>query len=120
MSLGYCELCGKPGVAKCRMCGRTVCSEHYDEKSRLCKVCSMSLCEVCGRRVAIGRCVLCGRLGCEDCLVQVDNVRRICRECLVKVYDGDLGKARRLLKAHLSPPTSLLRLTLRVVGRVGV
>jgi hypothetical protein len=51
-------------------------------------------------------CIYCGRLGCDVCLVQVDNVRRACRECLDR-------RALRLEEAWKSLE-ALKHLTLRM------
>lgn len=76
-----CEICGeKPAVATCRICGRHVCSGHISEDG-VCSVCMETLCSICGRRLSIGYCVICGRIGCDQCLIQVDNVRRVCVDC---------------------------------------
>ncbi|RLJ01916.1 MAG: orotate phosphoribosyltransferase [Candidatus Aenigmatarchaeota archaeon] len=38
---GICSICGKPGVMhSCKLCGRLVCSECYDFKRGLCKICA--------------------------------------------------------------------------------
>ena len=101
-----CSFCGSDAVLECPLCGRPVCRGHYDATRGLCAGCVEALCEFCGVRLSIARCIYCGRLGCDACLVQVDNVRRACRECL----DGRasrLEEARRGLEA-------LRRLTYRV------
>lgn len=64
------------------MCGRSVCSIHFNEGRGLCCVCVDALCSFCNTRLSVARCIYCGRLGCDSCLVQVDNVRRVCRDCL--------------------------------------
>ncbi|MEB3774068.1 MAG: hypothetical protein GSR86_03980 [Desulfurococcales archaeon] len=76
-----CEVCREyPAKATCRLCGRRVCIAHVTGEG-LCTICSRSLCQLCGRRLSVTHCMICGRLACSDCLVQVDNVRRICVEC---------------------------------------
>lgn len=64
------------------MCGRFVCRDHFNVPRGLCVVCIDSLCEFCGSRPSIARCIYCGKLGCTECLVQIDNVRRACRDCV--------------------------------------
>jgi len=87
-----CSICGDPASTRCPMCGRLVCGRHFDSGRGLCYVCLEALCEVCGSRLSIARCIYCGRLGCDSCLVQVDNVRRACRSCL-EARDVRVGEA---------------------------
>ncbi len=83
--MDLCEICHVNEAAyTCRLCKRRVCREHFDETKGLCKVCSASLCQICGARLAITFCPVCGRLVCYEDSVQVDNVRRVCRECFQK------------------------------------
>ncbi len=77
-----CSFCGDVVVSKCPLCGRFVCSLHYDVVRGLCVGCVEALCEFCGGSLSIARCVYCSRLGCDRCLTQLDNVRRACRECM--------------------------------------
>uniref|UniRef100_A0A7C2FPT0 B box-type domain-containing protein n=1 Tax=Thermosphaera aggregans TaxID=54254 RepID=A0A7C2FPT0_9CREN len=80
-----CEVClVNDALYTCRLCGRAVCGEDFNVQHGVCKVCSLTLCELCGRQLSVGYCVVCGRLGCEDCMVQVSNVAYICRECFSK------------------------------------
>ena len=81
-----------PAKAICRMCGRHVCIAHMTGDG-LCTICSKSTCQVCKRRLSLTHCMACGRLACSDCLVQVDNVRRICIECVRRL---GVERARRL------------------------
>ncbi|HHF55987.1 MAG TPA: orotate phosphoribosyltransferase [Thermoplasmatales archaeon] len=38
---GLCSICGKAGkMFSCRLCGKNVCSEHYDFASGMCITCS--------------------------------------------------------------------------------
>lgn len=64
------------------MCGRIVCSKDYIKSRELCLVCINAMCQICGRYLSIGYCMVCGRIGCEDCLVQVSTVAYVCRDCL--------------------------------------
>ncbi|MEB3846726.1 MAG: hypothetical protein GSR74_01970 [Desulfurococcales archaeon] len=91
-----CEICNtKPAVAQCRLCGRQVCEDHIDDQG-ICTICREALCQICGQRLAIGYCIICGRLGCDQCLVQVDSVRRVCRDCLRRL--GGRNKIARILR----------------------
>ncbi|MDM7275793.1 MAG: hypothetical protein P3X22_006750 [Thermoprotei archaeon] len=96
MSTGTCELCGSPASSVCSLCGRLVCPDHYG-RDGVCSACLSALCSFCGVRLSIAKCVYCGRLGCESCLVQVDNVRRACRDCLLNV-EVKVEEARRGLE----------------------
>lgn len=106
--VAYCEVCGEnPAVSECKLCGRRVCENHIS--NGVCSVCEETLCAICGERLAIGYCISCGRLGCDECLIQVDNVRRICVEC---AEQGIGSQASRLDIRMLS----LKRLGLGEVG----
>lgn len=37
---------------------------------------------VCGERLSVARCDSCRRLVCTECSMQIDPVRRVCKECL--------------------------------------
>jgi len=92
---GICEICGlKPASNKCKICGRNVCRDHI--KDDICTICRETLCTICNKRPSIGYCSICGRLACDECLVQIDNVRRICVECLAKL--GGIIEAKKILK----------------------
>ncbi|MGC9210194.1 MAG: hypothetical protein ACP5FT_02885 [Acidilobus sp.] len=87
--MNLCEVCNlRPALHVCRICGRRVCEEHYDESRGICVICASSLCEICKERLAITFCPVCGRLICYEDSVQVDNVRRVCRECFDKGFRG--------------------------------
>jgi len=116
---GICEICGKPAVARCRLCGREVCEEHYDRSTGLCTICLNTRCEICKERLAVGRCIICGRLVCDKCSVQLDNVRRICVHCLNNLFNGDINLARKIIlkeKRFLKIPEAPRRVTLKVLG----
>ncbi len=36
---GLCDICGKLARHTCKLCGKRVCSTHYDSKSGLCTSC---------------------------------------------------------------------------------
>jgi len=88
--LNKCSYCGDKVVVRCSLCGRSVCSIHYDQVRSLCVGCIEALCELCRSNLSIARCIYCGKLGCDECLKQLDNVRRACKECI----------ARRVLKVE--------------------
>ncbi|MUN27952.1 hypothetical protein GC250_00370 [Sulfolobus metallicus DSM 6482 = JCM 9184] len=81
-----CEICleNKPEYV-CKICDRNVCKDDFNQEKGICKVCEMSMCEICGRNLAIGYCECCGRLICIDCVAYHDKSRRICKECAVKL-----------------------------------
>lgn len=94
---------------KCPGCGREVCVEH--QVNGLCLVCSQTQCAICGEKPAIGYCVLCGRLGCDECLVQIDNVRRVCIECIrgfggIEPVRRRLALARKIVRPGIPEPAS--------------
>jgi len=38
--MGICAICGKPGIMHtCGLCGRNVCSEHFDAAHSICAEC---------------------------------------------------------------------------------
>ncbi len=88
-----CVICErKEAVHKCRLCGRPVCDDDYDQSTGLCSVCTTTRCEICGKYPAIGYCMICGRVGCEDCLIQVTLVSYVCKECMRKgLYKIETG-----------------------------
>jgi len=92
-----CSFCGERARFKCPLCGRLVCSTHYDPSRGLCIGCVEALCELCNGSLSIARCIYCGRLGCDRCLVQLDNVRRACKEC-IEVRVLRVEEARRGLE----------------------
>jgi hypothetical protein len=101
-----CSFCGVNAIFECPLCGRIVCERHYNATRGLCTGCIEALCDFCNKSLSIARCIYCGRLGCDVCLVQVDNVRRACRECLDR-------RALRLEEAWKSLE-ALKHLTLRM------
>lgn len=87
-----CEICSvNPAEYTCRMCGRRVCSEDYDEEEELCKICKTARCEVCKRQLAITTCKYCRRLVCEDCSIQISLVEYVCIDCYKKVVKNENG-----------------------------
>lgn len=77
----------------------------------ICSICASSLCQICSERLALTFCPVCGRLVCYEDSVQLDNVRRVCRDCYMKGYrtardlpsegkyiEGALRLARRVLR----------------------
>ncbi len=83
MEPSICSLCldPRPAEARCSLCGRPVCMEHYDPASGLCTACLESMCQVCGRRLAVSSCSACGRLVCSECGIQVSPAVRLCPSC---------------------------------------
>ncbi|MCE4624433.1 MAG: hypothetical protein F7C35_01025 [Desulfurococcales archaeon] len=108
-----CEVClENPGEYRCKVCGRIVCRQHYNPETGTCTFCEELKCQICGKRPSLGYCLVCGRLGCDLCLIQVDNVRRVCRECLEKYgMKGiwEILKSRRISEGPL-------RVVRRVIG----
>ncbi len=81
-----CEVClEKKSITTCRLCGRSICSQHYTG-SGLCSICSVSLCSLCRERLAITECSICSRLICEICSRQITPVVRICLQCYRRGY----------------------------------
>lgn len=99
----FCELCGNPGFIRCRSCGRIVCSSHIGDKG-LCVACLDALCRICGTSLSVGRCNSCLRLVCINCSIQLDPVRRICRECMAKGFlrGGKEVNVERMIMATLN------------------
>jgi hypothetical protein len=90
-----CEICWEnPATVTCPSCGRKVCPQHYNPKTGKCILCTETTCQICGKNLAIGSCAICGKLGCSECLIQIDNVRRICKLCAEKI---GLERARKIL-----------------------
>ena len=113
-----CELCHhKEARHRCRLCGRLVCEDHYDAKTGLCAACGAALCELCGERLAVTFCPSCGRLVCYEDSVQVDNVRRVCRECYARGVTAQALRSGKLVGAYTS---GAVRLTRRVLGGVAI
>ncbi len=80
-STTLCEVCeARPAVARCRICGRWVCSEHIGVDG-VCAVCHDLMCQVCGRRLAVDACVVCGRLVCRTDSVELQPGIRVCKLC---------------------------------------
>ena len=73
-------------------------------------VCRESLCMVCGERLSVARCDSCRRLVCIECSIQIDPVRRVCRECFAS---GAWKKERKV-----EPLGSAARLALRILEGV--
>ncbi|MCE4618990.1 MAG: hypothetical protein F7C37_06070 [Desulfurococcales archaeon] len=97
--VAICEICGEnPATQECTVCGRYVCNKHIS--NGICSICKETLCMICGRKPSIGYCISCGRLGCDDCLIQVDNVRRICIDCAkskgIALHTGGTYRVTRL------------------------
>ncbi|MCD6274428.1 MAG: orotate phosphoribosyltransferase [Candidatus Aenigmarchaeota archaeon] len=43
---GICQICGKTGIMhSCSLCGRLVCSDCYDSKKSLCRICAAKFTE---------------------------------------------------------------------------
>ena len=77
-----CHICNEyPAKGRCSKCGRPVCSRHAAGNG-LCIICNEALCRICRSELSITHCISCGRLGCHKCLIQLDNVRRVCIECV--------------------------------------
>ena len=112
-----CEICHiREARYVCRLCGRRVCEEHFDKEKDLCVICSSSLCELCGVRLAVTYCPVCGRLICYEDSVQVDNVRRVCRECYAK---GLTKPSPQNKDAYLSGAVRLAKRLIRVSSTKG-
>ena len=77
-----CEICEEEvnKLYKCSICGRLVCINDFLVEKRICKVCNMTLCDICNEYLAVGVCKYCGRLICEKCSIEV-GVERICLRC---------------------------------------
>ncbi len=79
-----CELCRvNEARRKCRICGRYVCPEDFDDELGICIACKNALCDLCRSNLATSHCSLCGRIVCSSCSIDIDGVRRICFFCLI-------------------------------------
>ncbi len=116
-----CEICGEKAVARCKLCGRYVCERHYDRSTGLCSICLRSRCEICNQRLALSRCIICGRLICDKCSIQLDSVRRICLDCLNKLFHNNVNLAREFVsqRRYYRIPQSPKRVTIKVIERLG-
>ncbi|RLE61523.1 MAG: hypothetical protein DRJ32_01105 [Thermoprotei archaeon] len=81
--ISRCEICDSftKDVYICKLCGRKVCKEHYDETKSICLVCAVTLCQLCGKRLARGNCAVCGKLVCSACSIKV-GAGLVCKRCL--------------------------------------
>ncbi len=104
-----CDLCGSPVSGRCRLCSRPACIFHLGEDG-LCAACREALCMLCRERLSVARCDSCRRLVCVECSVQVDPVRRLCRECAAR------GATRPPWAGR--PLGSAARLALRIIEGV--
>lgn len=98
-SIGYklCEICeASEAVYKCRLCGREVCERHFNKEKGICTICEGSLCELCHQRPSITFCPICGRLVCYEDSVQLDEVRRVCKECYAKGLANSYSKGFKI------------------------
>lgn len=108
-----CEICGEaPGRLLCPSCGRRVCPRHMDRGR--CTICRQATCRICRVNLSVTYCMVCGRLGCADCLVQVDNVRRVCRDCLPRVQ-ASRWPSRGAVRLY---SLGARRLTYRILGAI--
>ena len=83
-----CEICRENEPSHvCRLCGRRVCDEDYDERGEICIACSEVICQICRENLSIGYCRVCGRLVCDLCSVK-NGATLVCVECLPR-YKGD-------------------------------
>jgi len=107
-----CQLCLEPrgAVARCRLCGRPVCSAHWDAASGLCTACREALCSVCRERLAVASCSICGRPVCSACGIQVTPAVRLCPDCARRY--GARWPPRELVERFVSG----LRLAVRRLG----
>ncbi len=109
-----CEICGSEAEYTCSMCGRRVCSRHYDRGKGLCAYCSSTLCQLCGERLAIAACPVCGRVVCDKCSVQLTPVVRLCRDCYTRLGASNWPPSA-LLAREQSVINTLKQLTLKVL-----
>ncbi|MEM0346025.1 MAG: hypothetical protein QW650_05050 [Thermofilum sp.] len=83
--LHICEICLEKSevLIRCRLCGREVCPEDFDEARGVCAACSETLCQICGERLSVGYCEECGRLTCRECSIE-HGPALLCLECAAK------------------------------------
>jgi len=90
-----------------------VCEEDFDKNKNMCRICVSTLCHICGKRLAIARCISCGKLGCKNCLVQVDPARYLCIDCYRELGENYTTQLR---KAALQQARKLRNLESRILG----
>ncbi|MCE4603830.1 MAG: hypothetical protein F7B20_02550 [Aeropyrum sp.] len=99
-----CYFCADDSRSSCSICSRPICSTH--STNGVCIACHDAICRFCGEQLSVSYCLYCGRLGCIDCLIQIDPSRRVCRECLASM--DQRGPSDTSLQA-------MARIALRVV-----
>ncbi|QGR19321.1 hypothetical protein D1868_04550 [Stygiolobus azoricus] len=93
-----CEICEENSqLFVCKICRRKVCLEDFVITQGICKVCEMSLCQICRRNLSIGKCENCGRIICQSCTEYFDGARRYCKECWDSILNQK-GKREIYLK----------------------
>ncbi len=77
-----CEICEDEIASRvCKICGRRVCKNHFNEELQICKVCEITLCYICMSRFAVTVCAVCGKPICEKDSSKF-GLYRICNRCL--------------------------------------
>ncbi|MCL4381715.1 hypothetical protein M1614_01930 [Candidatus Marsarchaeota archaeon] len=91
-----CAICGMEADNTCRICGRKVCSVHYDSIKRVCTLCSkrtqseyeLTTCNVCNAN-ATHKCPKCGKHVCD---LHFDSNLNMCVMCRIRAAREKMKK----------------------------
>ena len=102
--MSVCEVCWSAEAKyECSICKRKVCPAHYIAERGICSICYENLCSICKEKIAVDSCVICGRLVCRGCSVELQPGIRVCKECYANIdrilqEKPELGYISRFLR----------------------